>query len=197
MREFDRATIAVMAQGTAAYAVSSNRLPHFQGLPLALTGHVASTVVPVGFPRVVRLAPQAQVDSGVRAALAPRMAVSKLKATGLVAAVAVFADKTAAPVVARPHLSPHGELEVTSPPCGDGCGCRRPGLGLLCSGLAGDAGFALVHLGQKHAERSLDDRSRVPAGDPVGEQILELLERLSPALREGDLKLVAAWRKRG
>jgi len=64
-REFDRATVAVIAQGTAAYVVSSDRLPDFPGLPLALTGHAARTVVPVGFPGVVRLAPEAQVDSGV------------------------------------------------------------------------------------------------------------------------------------
>src|SRR6188768_1999907 len=136
--------MAVMAQGTAAYAVSSDRLTHLPGLPLALTGHEASTVVPVGFPGVGRLAPEAQVDSDVRAALAPRMYVSKFEAAGLVAAVAVFADKTAAPVVARPHLSPHGERVVTSPTnCiggGGGGGVGRWfGLGLLGSGLAGDA----------------------------------------------------------
>ena len=95
-REFDRASMAVMAQGTAAYAVSSDRLTHLPGLPLALTSHVASTVVPVGFPGVVRMAPKAQIDSGVRAALAPRMTVSKFDAAGLIAAVSVCTDKTAA-----------------------------------------------------------------------------------------------------
>ena len=69
----------------AAYAVSSDRLPHFQGLPIALTGHVACAVVSVGFPGVVRLAPETQVDSGARAALAPRMTASKFDAAGLVA----------------------------------------------------------------------------------------------------------------
>ena len=77
-REFACATIAVMARGTAVCAVSSDRLPHFQGLPLALVGHVTSTLmVPVGFQDVVRLAPEAQVDSGVRAVLPPRMSVRK------------------------------------------------------------------------------------------------------------------------
>ena len=74
-----------MVQDAPAYAVSSDRLPHFQQLPLTLVGHVTSAVIPVGFPGVVRLAPEAQVDSGVRAALAPRMTASKFDAAGLVA----------------------------------------------------------------------------------------------------------------
>src|SRR6187399_1889889 len=193
MREFDRATIAVMAQGTAAYAVSSDRLPHFQGLPLALTGHVAPTVVPVGFPGVVRDAPEAQVDSGVRAALAPRMTVSKFEAPGLVAAVSVFADKPAATVVARPHFSPHGKLVVTSPPCRSGGGGVWPGLrlGLLGSGLAGDAGLAFVDLSQERFERALDDRGGVAVRDLVGEQILELFELVASILGEGHLEFEA------
>src|SRR6188768_2433207 len=112
-REFDRA-IVVLAEGMAPYAISSDGLPHFPGLPLALTGHETSTVVPVGFPGVVRLAPETQVDSSGRAALAPRMYVSKFDAARLVASVAVFADKAAAPIVAGPHCASHGGLYVTS-----------------------------------------------------------------------------------
>jgi hypothetical protein len=43
------------------------------------------------------------------------MSVSNLEAAGLVAAMAVFADKTAAPFVATPHLAPHRDSDVTSP----------------------------------------------------------------------------------
>ena len=114
-------------------------------------------------------APETEVDRGVRAVLPPRMYVRKFKAASLVAAVSVFADKTAAPVVARPHLSPHGELEVTSPLCGGGHGCRCLGLGLLCSGVGGDAGLAFVDLSQERIERTLDDRSGVAVRDLVGE----------------------------
>jgi len=114
-----------------------------------------------------------------------------LEATGLVAAVAVFADKAAAPVVARPHLSPHGKLDVTSPPSsGRGC-CGCPGLGLLWSGLAGDAGLAFVDLSQERIERALDDRGGIAVRDLVGEQILELFEHVTCILAEGNLEFVA------
>ena len=179
---------------TAAYAVSSHRLPNAQGFPHALTSHVACPVVPVGFPGVVRLAPEAQVDSGVRAALAPRMHVSKFEAPCLVAAVTVFAHKTAAPVVARPHFAPHGDSEVTSPPSGGGGSRGRGrwlGLGLLCSRLVGDAGLAPFDLSQERIERALDDRSGVAVRNLVGEQILELLELVACVLAECHLESVA------
>ena len=93
-----------MAQGYAAYAVSSDGRLHLPGLPLALAGHVTTPIVPVGFPGVMRLAPETQVDCGVRAGFRPRMYVPKLKTAALVAAVTVYADKTAAPS-SRVHTS--------------------------------------------------------------------------------------------
>ena len=49
--------------------VASERLPHLQRLLLllALVGHEARAVVAIGFERVVRRAPEAEVLSGVRA----------------------------------------------------------------------------------------------------------------------------------
>ena len=71
---------------------------------LALVGHEARAVVAVGFQSVVRWAPESQVLSGIRTTFGPWLPVSKLQAAGRVAAVAVLADKTAAPFVAWPHF---------------------------------------------------------------------------------------------
>ena len=148
---------------------------------------MTSTIVAVGFPGIVRVASEAQVDSGVRAALAPRMFVSKLDSAGLVAAVAAFADKAAATFVAEPHFAPHRGLYVTSPPGGG----RGRGRGLLCSRLVGDRGLTLRDLSQERIERALDDRGGVAVRDLVGEQILELLELVASILAQGYLELEA------
>ena len=117
--------------------------------------------------------------------------MGKFEPSRLIAAVAVFADKTAAPVVARPHFSPHGERVVTSPPnCIGGGG--GGGLGLLGSRLAGDAGLAFVDLSQERIERALDDLAGVAVRDLVGEQILKLFELVARILTEGHLEPVAA-----
>jgi hypothetical protein len=64
----------------------------------------------------MRDASETQVDSGVRTVLRPRMDVRNFETASLIAAAAVLADKTTAPLVARPHFSPHGDLDVPSPP---------------------------------------------------------------------------------
>ena len=49
-----------------------------------------------------------------------------------------------------------------------------------------------MDLSQERIERALDDRGGVAVRDLVGEQILELLERVASILGEGQLEFVAA-----
>lgn len=73
--------------------VLGQRRTYLQRFSLSLTGHVASTVVAIGFERVVGLAPQRQVGGGVRATFAPRMQLREFEAPGLVATVTVDSDR--------------------------------------------------------------------------------------------------------
>jgi len=170
-----------------AQGVPSTRLPYLQRLLGAFFCHEPRAVVAIGFERVVRGAPQTQIVRRVRAALRPRLDVSKLNAAGFVAAVAVLADKTAASVVARPHVASRCGCDVTSASRG---ASWLPG-GLAGSRLVGHADLALLHLGQECVERAIEERSGVTLSDLLGKQIFELFEFGARAFADGDGEFVA------
>ena len=97
-----------------AQQVAYEGLPYFQRRLPTLGGHEARAVVTVGFQGVMRHASEAKVSRGVRATLGPRMDVSKLEPAGLVAPMAVFADKATATFVSGPNLATHGGFDAGS-----------------------------------------------------------------------------------
>ena len=62
----------------------------------SLATALAALKVAIGFERVVRGTPEAEVVGGVRAALRPGLDMRKLKPPSLIAAMAVVADETTA-----------------------------------------------------------------------------------------------------